>query len=668
MAVFNFGSGFTSGSYGYTNGAYSSSTNIVNGVAYTRNVLNLGGNGCNSGPNYCQEGYSFFIPCIKNITRGQNVCFQFYIADKLNQDTLDLGDFGNSPDDCGLEALTVQLTGPFGCAYNTYTYPDDIKSLQYDEFSEIVCDGFDGNIYHLDLGYLEFDPDNHTLREIPDKEVSEGDWYSGYNADMVGYVGEFFEGEVPNLEASDSTTHIFVGWTTPEILSNLCANFTVDDLVFSTDRKWNYGKPITEDVILYAVYRPRRKYIVKTSFENRHSFFMFMSDDRTIMLSDKVRDFAEVYEGHYFYVDCCPTIFKDKDGETYTYNFKKWPDGEVRRMREYFASDDIFTNGELNLLAYCWDEKVHIEQNQNIRDEIPMRPNNFRSCKATEKEIRDIVVDYFASDNVIDYKGVMQSYGNTDDNYIILSKDGYLIFDAEPEGVCDLRMVMTIDTSNLPDPPVFDIPVEPLPDDEENQEEEENQENQENQESENASSETKKTTVPLRCEAMDRFYENNFAYQEWLHKQGYHKHGTPKDDEGSESDSSESESEFIEPEIPKISIGDVMVKNGNTQITASIYSKEDNELIFDFKNCEDGVFEITTNVDELRIDNICVYVRTIINKGKMELCIPPEDTLKFYTGILNMNGVISVCGNTFGMDSVQIGVVNGLNPISIATK
>lgn len=641
MAVFNFGSGFTSGSYGYTNGAFSSSTNFVNGVAYTRNILNLGGNGCNSGPNYCQDGYSFYVPCIKNITRGQNVCFQFYVADKANQDTLDLGDFGNSPNDCGLDGLTVQLTGPFGCAYGSYSYPDDIKSLQYDEFSEIGCEGFDGNIYRLDLGYLEYDPDKHTLREVPDDEVCSDE--KGYNVDISGYVGEFFEGEKINIIASHSTTHLFVGWTTPEILSDLCSDFTLDDLIISTDRKWKYGEVIDQDIILYAVYRPRRQYIIKTDFENRHSFFMFMSDGRTIMLSDKVRDYAEILEDYHFVIECCPIIAKDKDGNEYTYNFKRWPDGDINRIKAFTATNDLFKNGELNLIAECFEEKIPLEKNQNIRNDVRHRQNRYRSCSPAVKTVENIVVDYVPSDYIVEYEGVMQSYGETDNNYIILSKDGYLVFDANVNEPSDLRLIMTIDTSNIKEPDI-ELPIIPAPE---------------------LGNNSNGDIALLRCEAMDKFYENNFAWQEWQdeYRGKPNNNNTPNEDSDSDSDS---ESDVIEEEPPRISLGEVIVTNGNTEITASIYSKEDTELIFDFRGCEDGIFRITTTVDGLHIDNICVYERTIINKGLMELCLSPEDTLKFYTGVLNMNGVISVCGNTFGMDSVQIGLVNRLNPISIA--
>lgn len=82
MAVFNYGSNVSS-----------STTTIVNGTAYTQNIINLGDNSsCSSGPNMCQDGYSLYVPCIKNITRGQQVCFDLYIADNSTQDTLDLND------------------------------------------------------------------------------------------------------------------------------------------------------------------------------------------------------------------------------------------------------------------------------------------------------------------------------------------------------------------------------------------------------------------------------------------------------------------------------------------------------------------------------------------------------------------------------------------------
>ena len=50
MAIFNYGNNILP-NYGYNNGNMSSTTNMVNGVVYTQNVINLGGgNSCSGGP------------------------------------------------------------------------------------------------------------------------------------------------------------------------------------------------------------------------------------------------------------------------------------------------------------------------------------------------------------------------------------------------------------------------------------------------------------------------------------------------------------------------------------------------------------------------------------------------------------------------------------------
>jgi hypothetical protein len=56
-----------------------------------------------------------------------------------------------------------------------------------------------------------------------------------------------------------------------------------------------------------------------------------------------------------------------------------------------------------------------------------------------------------------------------------------------------------------------------------------------------------------------------------------------------------------------------------------------------------------------------------VNKGLIELCVPPEDTSNFYTGVLNVSGVIGVNGNQYGIDKTQLGTVNKLSPIIIKT-
>ena len=50
-------------------------TNII------RNVFNIGTNSCDAGTQYCSEGYALYFPCLKDITKGQDACWEFYVAD-----------------------------------------------------------------------------------------------------------------------------------------------------------------------------------------------------------------------------------------------------------------------------------------------------------------------------------------------------------------------------------------------------------------------------------------------------------------------------------------------------------------------------------------------------------------------------------------------------------
>lgn len=566
-------------SYGYNNIA--SSTNIINGVAYTQNVINLGNSGaCSNTPNYCQEGYSIYTPCIKSITRGQNTCFQLYIADKSNQDTLDLNDM------CG---LTLDLTGPFGCPYNSYTYPNDIKNLQTEELTEIKCQNFDGNIFKLDLGYIEFN--DNTVSEIDNENVNIDE--NGFNVNVLGIIGDFYEGETPYLRANDSPTHIFVGWTSEERISELCNNFKIDDLIITNEHEWIWDEPINKDITLYAVYRKRKKYKVMVSFDNRHSYFMVDYKNKKYMLSDKERDFVEVMEGYHFTVKCCPLTTKDKDGNIKTtYVFYKWNDGNINQIREYLASDNLFKNNILRLFAKCGEDKISGEFNYNISKDINPIVDFFETCKPEENNIGYAELPFLPNDVINDFDGVKQIYNPDEKNhgYISLSNTGYILFDSNID--CgNLKVIITVDTNNLFEEINKDV-----------------------------------------------FYEPPMI--------GPGENGN-----------------IPEPEIK--SVGDIIIKNGDNQQIVSITSKDIKEYIFDFDNCEDGVFEIETTCENLHIDNICVYEKSIINKGLIELCVPSEDTIKFYTGVLNMSGAICVNDNWWGLDSVQVGNVNKNKPIEI---
>ena len=552
-------------------------SNMMGNVVQMQNIMNLGNSGaCSSSPSYCQEGYSIYVPCIKNITRGQNVCFQFYIADKTNQDTLDLNHL------CG---LTLDLSGPFNCPYKSYTFPDDIKSLQREEFSEKKCQSFDGNIFRLDIGYLEYN--GNSITEIDSEQINDSD----FNVNVTGKYGDFCEGETPYLYAEDSTTHIFVGWTTDERISDLCENFSIDDLIVSDENEWIWDEPINRDITIYAVYRKRKTYRVKVSFENRHSFFMIYYNGNKYMLSDKERDYVDVMEGYHFIAKCCPVKIKDKDLiVTHTYIFYKWSDGVLKDEREYFVSDKLFKNGELKLLAKCSDTKVSKEEDYNISIKINPTEDLFYINLPEENKLGYTEIPY-DSEN-IECAHVYQVYDPKSKNhsYITLKKEGYIEFDSNSDGGY-LRLILNIDTSNL-----FE---------------------------------------EINKDAM------------------YH---PPMVGPGLMD-----EPEIIKPEI----VGEITVRNGEKSFTISIDSREDKELIFDFENCENGLFEITSTCADLHIDKICVFEKLIIDKGLMELCIPAEDTSKFYRGILNMSGAICVDDNWSGLETVQIGMINNLAPIEI---
>lgn len=548
-----------------TSSGVTTTTSVTNGVSYTQNVINLGDSGaCSSTPTYCQDGYSLYVPCLKQITRGQRVCFQMYVADMANQDVLDLNDL------CG---MTLQLSGVFGCTYGEYTYPDDIVSLQSEELVEVKCEEFTGDTVRLDLGYLEYS--NNSVTEPDEVNVSE----DGLNVDVVGTYGDFYKGETPYLKAEDSTTHIFMGWTSSDRMSELCDTFSINDLIITDEHEWVWDEPIDHDITLYAIYRKRKTYTIRINYENRHSYFMVTYQGKKKMLSDKQRDYVEVMEGYHFIVKCVPLTTKDKStGASYTYNFYRWSDGYSKQVREYLVEDSLFSDGELLLLATCSDEKVESSKSMNLSSaSIDPTPDDFETNLPDENVLGYKSIVYETNDVVTECSNIYQVYDPDNENlnsYITLTPDGFVSFDSGSEGG-ELNLVLTIDTSNL-------------------------------------------------------------TFNEV----------------GSES----------EEEVP---VGNIIVKNGDNTITVGLTSSDDSEIVIELGDCEDGVVDIYTDIDELHIGKICVYEKVITNKGLIELCVPPEDTLKWYPGVLNASGAICVNDEWYGIDTVQIGVVNKLAPITI---
>lgn len=414
----------------------SSSTNLVNGVLHTQNIINLGGNSgaCSNSPTYCQDGYSLYVPCLKNITRGQKVCFQMYVADMSNQDTLDLNEM------CG---MTLQLSGAFGCNYGQYKYPDDITSLQDEDLVEVKCVNFAGDNVRVDLGYLEYG--DNKVTEID--SVNDG---NGMNVNVVGTYGDFYKGEIPYLSADDSDTHIFMGWTSSDRLSELCEGFNINDMIITNEHEWVWDEPVDHDITLYAIYRKRKTYTIKVDFENRHSYFLVTHQGKKTMLSDKQRDYATVVEGYHFVVKCVPLTTKDKEGTPYTYNFYKWPDGYLNQSREYVANDELFKNGEMLLFAICGDEKIEASKSMNSSSMMTPTDDDFGVNIPEENILGYKSMEYISDNEDVECSDVNQVYDPENElmkSYISLTPISNISFDSGVSG--SLNLVLSIDKSNL---------------------------------------------------------------------------------------------------------------------------------------------------------------------------------------------------------------------------
>lgn len=245
--------------YTYNNGNFSSTTNIVNGLAYTQNVMMLGatGNGCGDQP--CPQGYSLYFPCLKNITRGEDACFEFYVVNNAIKDVVDLRT---------VEALSISLSGNFGCSLGTYTYPSDedyIKSLQSQTYKALLDEDFsERQKYRLNV--ISVDTDIEIISE----------------SNIEGNTGKYFEGDIAILEAFDTESYIFVGWVdTDTDLDDEC-----DDFFFSTERRVSIVMDRNKNIA--AVYRKRKLYKVSTVETN--SFFSYYKDGDELPLEN----------GHYF--------------------------------------------------------------------------------------------------------------------------------------------------------------------------------------------------------------------------------------------------------------------------------------------------------------------------------------------------------------------------------
>lgn len=406
--------------YNYNNNV-STSTTIVNGTSYTQNVYSLGGsNSCNSGPTYCTDGYSLYFPCLKDITRGQDVCFDFYVADNDTKDVADLRD---------VDALTLQLSGAFGCTFGTYTYPEDITFLQQEIF-ELVYENDFGSRELLNLNVIAIDTENNDTLDTRERS--------------------FYYGTEVQVSAYDTKDKLFIGWAFgDENIFEECNSLSFEDIIVSTDNTYKFK--IEYNCVLFALYRDRKTYHISISQDNNHSYFyVYYNGQKHIIANPKHNkfgsyDYLDILEGYYFVAECVPNIMtyeiNDVTDDDYTYNFIKWQDGSNKIIKEFRTGFDttVYENSdnEILLSAIC-SEPVSIKDAKNVKNEITPTQNifNFDIIKIdTPFDDSNIYVEEeeIGDDNLYVINGITHLYFG-ENGMIKINNGTFLLKDLEIEG------------------------------------------------------------------------------------------------------------------------------------------------------------------------------------------------------------------------------------------
>ena len=394
-------------------------TNII------RNVYNIGTNACSDGPGYCAEGYALYFPCLKDITKGQDVCFDFYVVDFAGKNAKDIAAALDPNTDTGsgkeladlrdVDALSLNLIGVFNCPYGTYSYPDNISSLQTENYSLMYSEDFGKRcLCHLDVIKI-------------DSKSDASDFGEGKSAD-------FYSGTEVRLRAEDTPTHIFKGWAILDDEDEDCPEEIWD--IKSYDRDYNFI--IETDMIVFAVYRPREVYSVISSTTNRHSYFIVTYNNITYLAVSNRPDegyddgydvIENVLEGYHMFVKCipCEDILGSDLDEMYV--FLKWKDGVTQRCRCFEIGKDTsnFTSKNSNVIklqAVCDDTPVDpyelIDDGSGcVYDDIFDEEGvHILNVEESEDDVERFC-DYQGDEYVVSFDNVLQQF---------IEETGYLYF------------------------------------------------------------------------------------------------------------------------------------------------------------------------------------------------------------------------------------------------
>lgn len=344
--------------------------------------------------NDCVSGYSLYFPCIGTINRGENACFDFYIVDNITKQEVDLRE---------VDDITLNMSGRYNCNFGSYSYPENIKSLQVEKFSDIVYDiNFSDILNNVKL-YIDIVDENHLLIEsiLFDKDLV-------LDIDIEGAIGYFLKGyekdSVVNLNGYDTNSYMFLGWTIDESDESCDIENIYNHLI--TNQNLTYS--IFEDCVIRAVYRKRREYTINMDSNNFNSSFVveYMGIKTTLREGDSIT----ALEGHDIKVSCIPNNIKP-------YKFVQWSDGYKNPYRVITVSGDKLN---ISLKAQC---SLNINNDKEYIDNIDASLlNNF---KTIYPDIKDhIFVDSYFIDNI--YINNCEIDVLNDTPYIKLIDGGYI--------------------------------------------------------------------------------------------------------------------------------------------------------------------------------------------------------------------------------------------------
>jgi hypothetical protein len=346
-------------------------------------------NGC-SVNNECESGYSLYFPCVKTLTRGENACFDFYVVDNATKEEVDLRN---------VDGITLNISGRYNCNFGSFSYPDYIKFLQVEKFSENVYDiNFSDILKKVDL-YIDIVDENHNLIESflfdENKLV---------DIAIEGNIGYFLNGSYLNLKCFDTKHYMFLGWDIEEYYEECDSDNRYNFLINSRNITYN----IVDDITIRVVYQKRREYNIQVASDNINSSFVveYMGEKNTLHLGDHFT----VLEGHDVKLSCIPNDEKP-------YKFVRWEDGFKEPYRILRVEGD---NLLISLKAYCELSDNDVTYEDNIDASFL---NNFYSIYPKNNE--SIFIDSYYIDNNV-YINNCEICMNNDNPYIKILDNGYI--------------------------------------------------------------------------------------------------------------------------------------------------------------------------------------------------------------------------------------------------